>query len=93
MRYFLLIFLGLVSFSGSVLADCSNPEGPAGRQMYNTTYNVMQFCDGNNWYSMKGGVKHTLDILSCADGQVAKWNTGGGVWECASDDGGITIGE
>ncbi len=39
---------------------------------------------------MKGSVKHTLDILSCSDGQVAKWNTGGSVWECASDDGGLT---
>ncbi len=56
MRYFLLIFLGLVSFSGLALADCSNPEGPAGRQMYNSTYNVMQFCDGTDWIGMAGGV-------------------------------------
>ncbi len=90
MRYFLLIFWGLCSFSGTSWADCSNPSGPAGRQMFNTTYKTMQFCDGTNWYSMKGGVKYTLDTLSCANGQVTKWNTGGSVWECASDDGGIT---
>ncbi|MBU2652711.1 MAG: hypothetical protein KKA81_17425 [Bacteroidetes bacterium] len=35
----------------------------------------------------------TLADLSCTDGQVAKWNNGGGVWECAADNagsGGIT---
>ncbi len=56
MRYFLLIFFWLVSFSGLALADCSNPEGPAGRQMYNSTYNVMQFCNGTDWIGMAGGV-------------------------------------
>ncbi len=86
MRYFLLIFLGLVSFSGLALADCSNPTGSAGRQMYNTTFNVMQFCDGTLWQSMKGG--GTLAGLNCGDGELVEWNNGGGVWECASAGGG-----
>ncbi len=90
MHYFLLFFIGVLSFSGTAQADCSAPAGIEGDQIFNSTYKTMQFCDGNNWYSMKGGVKHTLDILSCSDGQVAKWNTGGNVWECANDDGGIT---
>ncbi len=86
MRYFLLFFLGLVSFSGLALADCSNPEGPAGRQMYNSTYNVMQFCDGTLWQSMKGG--GTLAGLDCADGELAKWNDGTATWICADQSSG-----
>jgi len=30
----------------------------------------------------------TLSGLSCADGQIAKWNNGGSVWECAADNAG-----
>ncbi|MCI5059488.1 MAG: hypothetical protein MRY79_00285 [Alphaproteobacteria bacterium] len=30
----------------------------------------------------------TLGSLTCTDGQVAKWNNGGSVWECADDTGG-----
>ncbi len=86
MRYFLLFIVGLFSFLGGAQADCTVPAGVEGDQIFNSTYKVMQFCDGTNWYSMKGGVKHTLDILSCADGELAKWNSGGGVWECAGDD-------
>ncbi len=90
MRYFLLIILGLFSFSGLTLADCTTPAGIEGDQIFNSTYKVMQFCDGTNWYSMRGGVKHTLDTLSCTDGQIAAWNNDSNVWECANDDGGVT---
>ncbi len=90
MRFFLLVFVGLFLFSGSAQADCTAPAGIAGDQIFNSTHKTMQFCDGTNWYSMKGGVKHTLDSLSCTDGQIAAWNDGGGVWECANDDGGVT---
>jgi len=66
-------------------ADCVTPAGQEGQMLYNSTYKTMQFCDGTNWYSMKGGVSHSLDALSCTDGQVAKWNNGGSLWECAGD--------
>ncbi len=89
MRYFLLIFIGLLSFSGTVYADCATPTGVEGDQIYNSTHKVMQFCDGTNWNAMKGGVADSLDGLSCSDGEVAKWNNGGNIWECASDNGGI----
>lgn len=48
----------------------------------------MQFCDGTNWFSMKGGTVATLDALSCSNGQIAKWNNGSSIWECANDDSG-----
>ncbi|MGE3624527.1 MAG: hypothetical protein AB7H77_11755 [Bdellovibrionales bacterium] len=53
-------------------ADCASPSAEEGVMMYNTTYKTMQFCDGNNWYSMKavssgsgGGIANQSD---CMDG-------------------------
>ncbi|MGO8952055.1 MAG: beta strand repeat-containing protein [Rhodomicrobium sp.] len=34
------------------LADCTSPAGTAGDQIYNSTYNVMQYCNGVNWMNM-----------------------------------------
>lgn len=82
-----LLFLSPLSAN----AACTNPAGVEGNQVYNTTHKVMQYCDGTTWISMKGGVgsgTDTLSTLSCTDGQVAKWNNGGGVWECAADNAG-----
>ena len=69
-------------------AACVNPAGNEGNQVYNTTYKTMQFCDGNTWISTKGGVgTDTLHAMSCADGEVVKWNDGATAWECATDSG------
>ncbi|MCI5059487.1 MAG: hypothetical protein MRY79_00280 [Alphaproteobacteria bacterium] len=84
-----VVIVGLLAFLPvSAKAACTNPAGTEGQQMYNTTYKVMQFCDGTNWVSMKGGTATTLDALSCADGEVAKWNNAGSAWECATDNSG-----
>ncbi len=61
MRLFLLFFIGLLLFSGTVQADCSAPAGVAGDQIFNSTHKTMQFCDGTNWYSMKGGSEGGAD--------------------------------
>lgn len=39
----------------SAHAVCTNPAGNEGDQIYNSTHKTMQFCDGTNWFSMKGG--------------------------------------
>jgi hypothetical protein len=69
-------------------AACSNPAGNAGQQMYNTTYKVMQFCNGEHWISMAdtGVSNDTLSSLACTSGQIIKWN--GTAWQCATNDGG-----
>jgi hypothetical protein len=36
-------------------AACTDPVGVEGDMTYNTSYNTMMFCDGTDWYSMKGG--------------------------------------
>ncbi|MCI5059486.1 MAG: hypothetical protein MRY79_00275 [Alphaproteobacteria bacterium] len=85
----IIAVVGLLAFLPvSAKAACTNPAGVEGDQLYNSTHKVMQFCDDTNWISMKGGTATTLDALSCADGEVAKWNNGGGVWECATDNAG-----
>lgn len=55
-RFFLLSLFLFFSFIPSIAqAACSNPAGEAGEQIYNADYKTMQFCDGTNWISMKGG--------------------------------------
>lgn len=55
-RFFLLTLFLVFSFIPSIAqAACSSPAGEAGEQIYNADYKTMQFCDGTNWISMKGG--------------------------------------
>lgn len=49
------LFFIIVFFNFSVLADCSDPAGKEGEQIYNGQYKTMQFCDGATWWNMKGG--------------------------------------
>jgi hypothetical protein len=44
--------LALMLAPGTAFADCSTPTGTAGDQIYNNTYNVMQFCNGTDWVNM-----------------------------------------
>ncbi len=46
----------LVCAPTSSYANCSGPIGTEGSQIYNSTENVMQFCDGADWISMDGSV-------------------------------------
>ena len=47
---------------------------------------ITLICDGSQWQSATGGDSDTLAGLSCANGQIAKWNST--VWACAADDAG-----
>ena len=48
----LLISTALVSTHGVARAQCTVPPGVAGEQFYNTTHNVMQYCNGSAWVNM-----------------------------------------
>jgi len=51
--YTLIAFTALLFSSQSAhAADCSTPNGFAGEQIYNTTYNIMQYCNGTKWIAM-----------------------------------------
>lgn len=83
----LLFFLAPLLIAAPAYADCTDPAGVEGDQTYNLTYKTMIFCDGTNWYTMKGsGGADTLAGLSCNNNEIAKWN--GSAWACAADDAG-----
>lgn len=77
-------------------APCSDPDGVEGELVYNTTYKVVQFCNGTLWIGMGGlndigSDNDTLAALGCLNDQVPKWS--GSNWTCAVDDaGGVPAG-
>src|ERR1700693_25330 len=52
----LLLALVFAAPTAALASGCSTPTGIAGDQIYNTTYNVMQYCNGTNWVNMGGAV-------------------------------------
>lgn len=52
-----IVAVALLAWSSSeVFAQCSDPDGPEGSQVFNSTHDVMQYCDGADWISMDGSV-------------------------------------
>jgi len=47
-----LVFL--ISAPHSARADCATPGGVTGDIFYNSDYGTYQFCDGTDWWTMKG---------------------------------------
>jgi hypothetical protein len=54
--------------SGTARAGCSNPSGPEGYEMYNTTFNVMQFCNGTKWIA-EGPIETPITGANAAPAQ------------------------
>lgn len=54
-HYILFTLIIFLSNTSIAYADCINPVGIEGKQIYNTTHKTMQSCDGTNWHSIKGG--------------------------------------
>ena len=84
-----LMAIPLLTFSAtSAHAVCINPAGTEGEVVYNTTHNVMQFCDGTDWVSMARNEDTLTDVLApCNNEDVAKWNTAATEWQCGQIDG------
>jgi len=61
------------------LADCTDPPASEGKTLYNANSKTMQFCDGTDWWSMKGVVP---DLPSCAEGDGIVM-TSAGFWDCS----------
>ena len=71
-----------------VFAACSNPAGSAGTLMWNTTYSVVQVCNGTNWVGLGGNGNDGSGEVDPQVGALTdgKWCTAsGGVVTCASD--------
>ncbi|MDE2337115.1 MAG: hypothetical protein KGL10_07375, partial [Alphaproteobacteria bacterium] len=54
-----LAVLLLVISPSRARAACASPTGNAGTMFFNSSYNVMQFCNGTNWIAM-GQVPQTV---------------------------------
>ncbi len=48
----LLVLAGTLLAPAASFANCSVPTGTAGDFIYNSTYNVAQYCNGTNWINM-----------------------------------------
>lgn len=58
-----------------------------GMLVYDDTADKLKVCDGTNWVEVgSGSGSDTLASLSCAAGEIAKFN--GSAWSCATDGGG-----
>jgi hypothetical protein len=51
-RLLAFILVLIAAMPAAAQADCSTPPGVAGNQFYNTTHNVMQYCNGTAWVIM-----------------------------------------
>ena len=49
---FAILTLLTLAVTSVAHAQCALPHGVAGEQFYNTTHNVMQYCNGSNWVNM-----------------------------------------
>ena len=76
---------GVQAASASLLASTVKE----GIVVYDDANDTLKLCDGNNWIAVgSGSGTDTLASLSCAAGQIAKFN--GTVWACAADGGGAS---
>ena len=76
---------GVQAASASLLAS-SVEEGTL---VYDDTADKLKVCDGTNWIDVgSGSGSDTLASLSCASGEIAKYN--GTAWACAADGGGAS---
>lgn len=93
MRFFAVLALCLLIFSR--LANAAPPvcnAGAEGTIIYNKDHKIVQFCDGTQWIGMVariGDSGDTLADLTCANGEIAKWN--GTAWACAADAAGSSV--
>ncbi len=74
-----LLLLSFLLVPAVAKAACTNPVADAGVQIYSSTYNVMQYCNGTSWVNMgAGGVFNTITANSfCrvnADGTLLNCN-------------------
>ncbi len=78
--------LSLILACSDATAACTGPAGGAGEQFFNTTYSMMQFCNGTNWVNMganvtaasiPSGAVMAFNLASCPSGWRAADGTAG----------------
>jgi hypothetical protein len=72
-RFLLAVLLCVFALApGQVRADCSGPTGIGGTIIWNTTYSVMQYCNGTSWINM-GGV--ASNVTAAGSSGAVQFNT------------------
>src|SRR5690606_15404692 len=73
----------LVLNAPQAFAACANPPAEAGTQIYNSTYDVMQYCNGTRWIAMGAAAgSDTLAGLECNEGDTIRHD--GNEWACVA---------
>ncbi len=89
---FAFLLICVVLGATPVYAACSNPVGEEGQVVYNTSYDTVQYCNGTNWYSMKGcSSSGNIDLTGCTDGNIPTYDQSSGNLICGSGSGGNVL--
>ncbi len=62
-----LLLAAALLLPATTFADCSVPSGIAGDIIYNSTYNVVQFCNGTQWVNTASTVASQIGTLTNGD--------------------------
>lgn len=70
-------------------AACTTPTGSAGDMIYNTTYDVMQYCNGTDWMNMGAvvgdtGTETDPEVGTLTSSNFCKANAGGTAIDCSA---------
>ena len=81
--YAFALIAAVTGSHGVAYAQCTVPPGNAGEQFYNTTHNVMQYCNGSDWVNMgaiggggggSGAGAPMIDQFAAADPPPLNWS-------------------
>ncbi len=81
---FLVLLSASILTSHHAVAACSNPAGDASDQFYNTTFNVMQYCNGTDWVNMGASTTVSGDNLGDHTATGTLYMAGNPVWDATS---------
>jgi len=97
LKWLRIIGMGIALVSvGGVTGGSAKAATPAcgaateGVILFDSDRKIVVYCNGSTWMMMGGmfGSADTLSGLSCANGEIAKWN--GTAWACAADEAGMS---
>lgn len=79
MNYAILIAAFIFLSPAVAWAQCVNPTGVEAEIVMNSTYNVPQYCDGNDWIAMKGGEPRPFNpmLSNCIDAGTLNFSVAG----------------
>lgn len=77
MYFFSTMFVAFIFFSSLSFAECTSPAGSASQTRYDTTDNIMYYCNNTDWVAMGAGQSDaavpsgavlSFDLAACPSG-------------------------